>query len=180
MPAVMSQTTLQRLIQYYQQCYQASFHSSEGHGLFDRDDITVLGCFPNNERESFELTEAHLSAWLVDADAQDLVLFEDIVLHNAPNQSFTTDVHYKPVHAKPIHALITERLKQFATANDADALAHFQSMLQGFDVAELKNQEPDLSDLLATKTDACPSVLEETLPTPEKLARWLVKQAKIC
>ncbi len=174
----MPQTIVQRLIQYYQQCFQASFHSSEGHGIFDRDDVTVLDVRALNDDSQFELSEAHLSAWLVDADANDLVLFSGIALSNSPNKSFTTQVHYQPVKAIPDFQLISNRLKQFAETNDSEALAHFQAMLQGLDLAALKEQVSTFDDVVSQTATELPLIEFDDIPDNATLAKWLVKLAK--
>ena len=174
----MSATRFSRTIQYYRQCYQASFHASEGHGIFDRDDVAILSIAHNTNSDDFCLTENHLSAWLVDSDQTELVLFSGFYLRPSPNVSFTTEVHYAPMQLLTTAQL----LEQSLAITQQTKNGHFLAMLQGIELNALKENATSYDDLLnnlvTEPRESLPVVEYKEVPAVESANRWLIQQCK--
>jgi hypothetical protein len=171
----MSTSKLSQLIQYYRQCYQASFHSSEGHGIFDRDDVVPLAVYSGDSSDAIHLTESQLSSWLVDSDQTELVLFSGFMLYPTPNKSFTTEVHYAPLELSTTAHLISKSLSKTSDATDP----HLLSMMRSIDLEELNENSANYDDLLVEAKTPLQTVILDQRPEPKKMNRWLVKQAKL-
>lgn len=174
----MTTPKLNRLIRYYSQCYQASFHGSEGHGVFDRDDVIPLAVYGGDDPKAGVLTELQTSAWLVDNDQMDLVLFRGFQLSSKPNKSFTTEAHYLPLKLIDTSTLIRQTLTHYTQQNDNEGLSHFQTMLADINLAELDANTADFSELLAPEISTSESLSIQDTPEPDQVNRWLINQAK--
>ena len=170
----MSATQFSRFIQYYRQCYQASFHASEGHGIFDRDDVVVLAVANATNRSDFCLTENHLSAWLVDSDQTELVLFDGICLQPSPNATFTTEVHYAPLQLLSTAQLVEQSLAITQQSKNG----HFLAMLQSIELEAIKENAANYDELLTEQNEALPVIEITEVPSVDAVSRWLIQQTK--
>lgn len=82
------------VIRYYRDCFQASFFSSAGFGLFDQKDIVPLAIAHLDEEIAW--SEQWQQQYVIDADQVHLMRIDGITLIPEPNSAATTDAHYCP------------------------------------------------------------------------------------
>lgn len=149
----MPTSAISDVIRYYRDCFQASFFSSAGFGLFDNKDIVPLAI--RSLDDPLPWSEQWQQQYVIDADQVNLMRIDGIVLVPEPNSAATTDCHYRPARVALMNAW----------ADDPDAEPDWDEEWQ----TQLQ------SDSAAAPVYDCPS-----LPSLTELSQWLQSQAKQC
>ncbi len=168
----MPENAIAARIQYYKQCFQASFQTAEGHGVFDNQDLIPLAVYANHQSLDRQANDAILSQWLVDQDENYLVELSDFVLYPTPNASATADVCYQPTFCR--NGFL--QLQQRAELELAASLTEL-----GIDQDELLANTPSYDSMIqlaSESADVLVMTAPAALPDPVRLNTWLVRQAK--
>lgn len=141
------------VIRYYCDCFQASFFSAVGYGLFDHPDVEALAVLPGSGPLNW--SEQWQQQFVFDADQMNLMLIDGITLIPEPNPGATTDAHYRPTRV----AL----MNRWAEHPDAapDWGDEWQTQLQA-------------------DCNPADTVAPEISPALSDLNLWLQKQARNC
>jgi len=146
-----NQTSLSSVIQYYKSCYQASFFTGLGYGLFDHADVQPLAVLSGSSDDVTELDEEWVSKYLFDEDQMNLVLIENLIAIPEPNRSATTQAHYIPGQVYNLNDWATQKL--------ADKVID----------TELQTQ------LMINQRSVTESIKPAKLPSANGLVKWIEK-----
>ncbi|EAR07832.1 DEAD/DEAH box helicase [Reinekea blandensis] len=147
----MSTSAIADVIRYYRDCFQASFFSSAGYGLFDQKDLVPLAIAHLDD--GIPWSEQWQQQYVIDADQVHLMRIDGITLIPEPNSAATTDAHYRPSRVAQMNAWADN------PQAEPDWDEEWQQQLQA-------------------DTEPAPQLTVASLPSLSNLADWLQEQAE--